>query len=263
MKKLLLLFLFLISITISAQVKTEIENIRELFQDFQYNQAITKIDSLISIARLRQSNFNEIMMYKAVAYYALSKDDSVEKSFLEIINVDPLYIPDSTIFSPKIISYYSKVKNNYLAGYKIKRETQLNYAAKFRHEYNNIIFRSLALPGWGHIYMGERSKGYILTSAGGVSLFSFLYFLIDANNKETAFINEKDPKKVNERKSDYIQSKSIKTFSLITYAFIWVYSQLDVMVFTDLHNMRVIYADNPLPFNNDYVGLEFKIPVSF
>lgn len=263
MKKFLLLFTLLFSFSVKAQVQNEVENIRELFQNFQYREAIHKIDSLVSFSKLKQSNYNEIMMYKAVAYYALSEDDSVEKTFLEVINIDPIYMPDSSLFSPKIISYYSKVRNDYLATYKIKREAQLGYATRFREEYNNIILRSLALPGWGHIYMGKRQTGYILSAVGGLSLTSFLYFLIDSNEKESRYFNEKDPKKLNERKSDYIEAKGLKTFSLLTYAFVWVYSQLDILVFTDLHEMRVVYASNPLPNNEEYFSLSFKIPLSF
>jgi len=98
------------------------------------------------------------------------------------------------------------------------------------------MLRSIVLPGMGHIFIGEKTKGLILTSLSAVSFCSMIYLIFNTNKRQNDYQSETDPNLMVERYNDYNNSYKFRNASIITFAVIWLYSQVDILFFIDFEN---------------------------
>ena len=97
----------------------------------------------------------------------------------------------------------------------------------------NALGRSILFPGMGHLYLSNNAKGWILTSLNTAALGSMLYFIFDSRNKELDYLEQTEPALINEKYDKYNTSYKIRNTLIITYAVIWIYSQIDLLFFSD------------------------------
>ncbi|MDR3667195.1 MAG: hypothetical protein P4L35_10175, partial [Ignavibacteriaceae bacterium] len=104
-------FLYLSLIIISffdlafPQQKTDINNIRTLYQSFDYRGVIQSADSLLTEKNdLDKSDLTEILLMKAVSHYALTEEAQTRKCFIDMLKIDRHLELDSEKVSPKIVS---------------------------------------------------------------------------------------------------------------------------------------------------------------
>src|SRR4030066_1468229 len=125
MKKILLIFLWLFSIiTLLPQDNKEvIQELTQKFRDFEYKQVIEDADTLLK-EKEKFSNPEVIEIYrmKGISHYALLDDSEARISFIEILKIDTSYPLDPSYTSPKIITFFSDVKSEYLASIEGKEE---------------------------------------------------------------------------------------------------------------------------------------------
>lgn len=251
MKKRYILFLLLLTVTISnsaQQTKNPFDRLLKLFETFQYHRVITLADSLLNYEyNFTNEQIIEIYRVKGISEYSLLEEANTKKSFLAILNLNHNFELDPEITSPKIISFFNNVKSEYLIDLTKQKEKQIEnqkpqdtlYTTKIvqsftaKENLRKAMMRSLVMPGWGQIFAGEKTKGYILTSLGTISLGSMLYFIFNANQKQDAYLSEKDSYLIAERYNDYNNAYRLRNASIISFTVIWLYSQIDLLFFTD------------------------------
>jgi hypothetical protein len=208
---------------------------------------------------LSESELLEIYRMKATAHYSLWDERSSEKSFREILTIDRNYNLDSTKTSPKIVAFFNQLKQNFniqpkekisknkkididsiLALEKIKRENPIS-------GHRESLTRYLILPGWGHLYLNENTKGWILTSISSAALISTIYFIFDAQQKEKDYLSSTQTTTINELYERYNFSYRMRNISLITYAVLWLYAQADLLFFSG-DDMKITLS-NRLSYN--------------
>ncbi|MEN8194418.1 MAG: hypothetical protein ABFS12_16475 [Bacteroidota bacterium] len=247
MKKIILIivFSFLFSISNLGQNIAGLEELQTQFQSFNYSKVINIADKLLQ----NENQFNkdeliEIYLLKGISHYSLGQSDSMRSSFYEILNLNNNYEIDPSRVSPKIINEFEKLKleyNSYILNNNslvIMRDTvhviDTVFVKPDKDIYSAAVIRSMVLPGWGHLYSGYKTKGWILTSASALTLSSMVYFIIDANNKRSQYLNEFDPLLIDERYNEYNTSYKIRNYLIATYALIWIYTQIDIHFISEI-----------------------------
>jgi hypothetical protein len=254
-------FIFLITIVVaftatlfSQQGNDTLASLNKRFLSFEYEKAISVADSLL---KYRENYSKDILLdiyrIKGISHFSLLEDAQSEESFVNILKIDSSYLFDTARTSPKIIAFYNNVKDKYSkelqneARQKIANDTiyitKTVIDPEAESKVKNSVYRSIILPGWGHLYTGESAKGIILASLGSVTLLSSIYFIIDSNQKEDDYKKSKNILDISHKYDKYNKSYKIKNYSLIAFSAVWLYTQIDLLFIShdkEIKNKQVI-----------------------
>lgn len=248
---------------VSAQ-ENSLNAVKEKFNNFEYGYVILLADSLLSVnnGSMAKDETSELLRMKAVSQYSLSDTSGAALSFREILKLSPGFFLDSLNNSPKIVSFFNNIKSRFIPKTRsggdeyvnkypeIKQPPAAIYLAEYNDRLKNSLLRSIILPGWGHFYSGSTTKGWILSSAGLVSLSSMIYFIADSRTKEKNYLNERNPYLIRDRYDKYNFSNKMKYYSLAAYALVWSYSQVDLLFFSDgLFKTEIVIPSQQFTFS--------------
>ena len=128
------------------------------------------------------------------------------------------------------------------------------------------VIKNILLPGLGQLHNGNSAKGWITTSASILNLGTLIYFAIDANKKQNAYLMETDRNLIQLKYDDYNRSYKIRNAFIISYAAIWLYSQIDFLFFSEnqqqIDDSRLSSYFDLNPSANEF-KLNFKFPFDF
>jgi hypothetical protein len=273
---LFLISLFLIVKCLPQNKASSLDSLRQKLENFDFTGTVILADSLLKFSNnLTDSQFVEIYRMKGISEFTLQEDQAAKNSFLSILKINKNYELDSTNTSPKIIGFYNGIKKDFISDY--DRQKQYNFSVdslyssqlKKRNDENinklkNSMIRSLVIPGWGHLYLGEKTKGGILTVLSSVSLAATLYFTFDSNSKFNDYTNATDPAVIASNRDSYYESNSWKNISLVTFAILWVYSQIDLLFYHDFTLQSTSTAENISNLQYDSIrGIQLSYQFSF
>src|SRR5574338_132771 len=143
----------------SAAAQDSLSLMKKKFDQFKYVEVVTMANKLLlKKVPFTKTDILGIYKLKGISHYSLSEDDAAKKSFIEILRIDTSYTLDSTKISPKIISFYNQVKQNYIQQQKeieantvVRIDTvyvpKIEYDAEHEWKLKNAIARSLIVPG--------------------------------------------------------------------------------------------------------------------
>ncbi len=270
----IIVLLLLLWVNNSFAQEISIQFIKEKFQSFKYEEVISSSKKLLkSKEKLNNDELIDLYTMKAVSHYTLTEIDSARGDFIEILKINNDYQLDPIKISPKIISFYNSIKQDYKRIITNQEElaasdttatklTEPNILQLEKNVFTNSIQRSLVLPGWGHLYMGSNTKGWILSSAGVLTLGSMVYYIFRTNSKEKDYLNETEAHLINQKYDEYNTSFKIRNALIISYAIIWIYTQIEILLFSDdLFSQKInslILTDFKRK-NSPYIELSFKI----
>jgi len=274
MKKFLFIAIWLICIfsLLSQDNKDSLQNLTQKFRDFEYTLVIDDALRLLeSKNKFSNPELIEIYRMKGISHYALLDDSEARLSFIEILKIDTAYSLDPSFTSPKIISFFNEVKNEYLISIEGKEEqvTIIKYDTVYvptrdlTSEYNlkQALIRSIFLPGTGHLYLNSDLKSWLLTFLSAASIGTGIYFIIDTNEKEKIYLQEANRNETSEKYNDYNFSYRMRNLAFISFAALWVYSQLDLLFFIE-DSQPEIYSYLPKVFIQPQ-GISFNYHFEF
>jgi hypothetical protein len=244
-----LIFIFFICIDISfSQVNDSINIITENFRNFEYAEVIRLSEYFLrSNENLDNNQLIEIYTMKGIAHYSFGEDYDAKESFISILNLDSSFTLDPTRTSPKIITFYNEIKDEYIKNLsEINSEDKPSQTVRIdtvfiprilrdvesENKLKNSLVRSLILPGLGHLYNGNTTKGWILTTLSVASIASTIYFVVDSNQKENEYLQERNRSSIEDKYDSYNISNSLKNFSIGSFVVVWLYSQVDLLFFS-------------------------------
>ncbi|GMU86771.1 MAG: hypothetical protein AMXMBFR48_20120 [Ignavibacteriales bacterium] len=217
-----------------------IQQIKNAFEDFEYDQVISLSDSLLkTYPQTGLADKNDILLLKAVSHYSLSEEQLARKCFIDMLSGDRTLQLDENRVSPKILALFNAVKEEYLAFIPVQPEnnvtkkdiTEAGITAMLQQysRYNAAIYKSLVLPGWGHYALGEKTSGILLGSAALLTLGAGAYYIYDASEKETGYMSAIEPEEIRSGYSAYNRAYKIRNALIAGFATLWLYTQGDLL----------------------------------
>jgi hypothetical protein len=91
-----------------------------------------------------------------------------------------------------------------------------------------------------------------------------LYFIVDANEKEKAYLSETNSVLIQSNYDKYNKSYKIRNTLIATYAAIWLYSQIDLLFFSNSIGSKHLsegISNHIQVLPNDSFALSFKFPL--
>lgn len=240
----LTILLFLLSSSLLlCQGQVTIGDVELKFQSLDYHSVIKFADLLLADkTNLSQNDLINLYVMKGVSQYSIGERESSRKCFDEVLKLDANYELNPVVISPKIITFFNDIKNKYGGGNNLtQQQTPVDSTQNVQYMfpqfdaslYKNSLTRSLILPGWGHLYANQTTKGWILTGASLATAAGMVYYIFDANSKESDYLKASDPVEIQSKYDNYNNSYKIRNTLIISYAVIWIYSQIDLLFFSD------------------------------
>jgi hypothetical protein len=273
---LFVIFLLLAARGLPQNKATFLDSLKQKLENFDYTGTITLADSLLKFTNNpTPSQLIEIYRMKGISEFSLQEDQAAKKSFLSILGIDKSYELDSAKTSPKIISFFDGIKKDFIADYnqhqRYNFEIDSLYSAQITkrseeniNNFRNSMIRSLVIPGWGHLYLGEKTKGTILTALSSVSLAATIYFILDSNSKFNDYVSATNPAAIASNRDSYYESNRWKNISMISFSILWLYSQIDLLFLHDFTVQSTATAQNLPKLQYDLVrGIQLSYQFSF
>jgi len=276
-------FLFIISIilfsnsSIFTQTVSKYELLlKQKFEEFDYNSVIKLADSiLINEKNLSRNDSLSLLYYKALSSFNIWDIKTSEQSFKSILNLDENFSLDTINVSPKIVSYFNDLKTKFSIDKQNKKQTsvisidsilineRIKYSSQLQN-YREALWRNLILPGWGNIYLRNETKGYLVATAFSLSLISSAYFIYDTYKKEKDYLSEINPDLISSKYSSYNSSYKLRNISLGLSALIYIYSQIDYLLFdhSDIKSNSAFRFSFSFDQKSQF-SASFSLPVKF
>lgn len=266
-KNFLIIFLFA-WVSFSFAQEVTYEKVKRQFESFEYENVIKFSGQLIANGNLSDSLLIDLHLMRAQVFYSNNDEVSTRKSFENILEIKRNYTPDQSIISPKLISIFNEVKVEFFRNHpeqiQPKDSTQHNQEIKSVGQLSmkSAALKNVLIPGLGQLHFGNRSKGWVITSASILNLGAMIYFIFDTKSKEDIYLKETDKILIAQKYDDYNRSYRIRNTLIISYAVIWVFSQLDLLFFTEEEEMNLqqtsFSIEKRSPF--DDFRLSFRVP---
>jgi len=241
----------------------EIDILRLKFRNFEYDSVITLAAKLLQEREsLSTADQIKVLEMKAISHYSLLEMNASLSCFLEILKLDSSYELDPIKTSPKILSFFNEIK----AGFQQEAASPPAASADTAKEIiqkpapsvtplRNAMARSLLLPGWGHHYLHESKKAWPLCLAGAITLGAGIYFAFDCREKERDYLNEIDKAQMDAKYQKYNRSYQARNILLSSFAAIWLYSQIDILLFQKQSPRQVSATLSPNVLGHNQPGI--------
>lgn len=245
---------------ILAQDSILLKDVRNSFESFEYSKVIKFSEQLLlSKSSLTINEIIELFLMKGISHYTLADEGTARKSFIEILKLNSSYSLDSNSISPKIISFYESIRNDFLSSIEKKNEavqTNVNIDSILTSKdklffekselYKFSSLKSILIPGLGHLDFKKDLKSWILFGSSTAALGSMIYFIFNTNKAEKNYLNETNLQLIPSKYDAFNSSYKIRNILITAYILIWAYSQLDFFFLSDFN---LTSAQNTL-FNN-------------
>ncbi len=241
----------------------EIDILRLKFRNFEYDSVIALAGQMLQEREaLSISDQIRVLEMKAISHYSLLEMNASLSCFLEILKLDSSYALDPIKTSPKILSFFNEIKGGFQPEAAPPGEAVTDTTAGITQEsipsaspLRNAMARSLLLPGWGHHYLHENAKVWPLSIAGVITLGAGIYFAFDCREKERDYLNEIDKTRMDAKYQMYNRSYQARNILLTSFAAIWLYSQMDILVFQKERFGQVSASVRPSILGDNQAGV--------
>ncbi len=263
---LMLLLLSSLSVKVSAQQVT-FNQVKEQYESFEYSKVIQLSTTLLRQGEISDSLKIETYLMRVVSFYTLGDEPSTQNSFREILKINRNFIPDRSRISPRLISIFESVKTEYLKSLtpdgELKDSLQIRPVSEISMK--GSMLKNVFIPGWGQVSSDNHLKGYLLTAASTINLGAMIYYIFDTNKKENAYLNETNKSLIASKYDQFDKSYKTRNTLIVSYVIIWVYSQIDLLLFDSSDNGDEPLRENKLSIYNSGrdLRLDLKIPINF
>jgi hypothetical protein len=262
---------FFLGISLSYSQEVTFDKVQQEYAKFNYDKVIKLSDQLIKKGNISDSLLIELHLMRANVFYSNGTDSLTRKSFENILKINKKYIPDPSITSPKLISIFNEVKVEFIRKNPDVEIIQPADSTRPKQEIKYLapvpavsaVVKNLFLPGLGQLHHGNLTKGWLNTSVSTLNIGAIIYFTIDANRKQDDYLKETDNILIQQKYDEYNKSFKLRNTFIITYAAIWLYSQIDLLFFTSENEPApsepVSSHLDLIPHGNNF-QLSFRIP---
>jgi len=239
MKRKLLIIILLIGTSYTFAQEVSYQKVKQLYENFKYEDVIKLSDQLLQQGGLTDSLSIDIYLMRANIFYQNGDELSIKKSFENILIIKKNYTPDPSNISPKLITIFNEVKTEYLRNHPDIVQSQDSTRMKPEMKIidpsvmKNAIAQNVLIPGLGQFYIGNNTKGWFTTSVSTLSLGVMIYSILNTNTKEDAYLKETDKLLIQQKYDDYNKSYKLRNVMIISYAVVWLYSQIDLLFFSN------------------------------
>lgn len=222
------------------------DSLKLKLKNFEYSEVIKSANAYLnSLSQLSPTVITEIYLLKGISNYSLGNEIEAKADFMNILKIKFDFKPSPILTSPKIISFFENVRNEYsyfIQESELPNETKRDSLKILSLENSSLLqnlskskatLKSILLPGWGQRQMNSDLKGWVFTSAAIISLGASIFYVIDTNKKEREYLNEVENSKIKSSYNSYNSAYRIRNFSIALFVATWSFNLIDLLFLSD------------------------------
>ena len=187
--------------------------------------------------------------------HARSEPLEARTQFLAALSLDPALELDPVLVSPKTLAFFDELRSE-AVNQGSEGEATIRYV-QVRDPRPAATLRSLAVPGWGQLYKGERTKGWALVGAWGLLAGGTVGAHVLRSRAQQDYRDAEGAVEIEERYADYnTWHRTRGVLGLGTLA-VWAYATVDALVW-GAPEVRRGFAVAPM-LSEDAVGLRLQV----
>ncbi len=248
----LLLVGALITVTAAQSQQNALSLLQQKYMNFDYAAVINSANLILRTTdNLTRNDSLEVFRLQGLSYYSLADMPAALRCFISLLHIAPDYQLQPRDNPPKVVDFFEEIRLSLPKPVAVTPEkestttsdlTDVQVPSGSQYESTRLskaIGYSLILPGLGHLQCSDKSKGWILLSSGLLTLGSTIYFTIDTNRKEDAYLAATIKDEIEAKYKDYNQAYKIRNTSLILFSTIWLYTQLDLLYWSKPYTKNI------------------------
>lgn len=162
-------------------------------------------------------------------FHARGEPLEARQHFAAALSLDPGLTLDPVLVSPKTLSFFETVRDQVADSADAAAGPTVRYV-RVRDRRPAATLRSLAVPGWGQLYKGERAKGWVLAGAWGAFATGTLAAHIVRSEARQDYLDATTPLEIAERYDTYNAWHRARGALMIGAAAVWAYAAFDALV---------------------------------
>ncbi len=206
---------------------SEVDRIIEEFE----KGSIETAEILALKALQREESFSRferetIHLYLGYCYIAKGNRELAKRQFIKALELNPTLTLNPLFISPKISAVFDEARELFLKN-KAERKSDLKNSSSMLRL--SASWRSLVSPGWGHIYKGEKTKGYILIGANAAVLSTLAVLQWQCQESRQKYLDARIPSVIADKYDTYNMFYKARNITALLEAGLYIYCYLDCL----------------------------------
>ena len=209
-----------------------LEEIRSAYNQLNYAEAEIKAQAALKeYRRFTLTQLTEIHQILALIYFSQNKVEDAREHFEDALSLTPSLEMDPVLVSPKIVDFFEEIKQSQATKQREQNDTgpQVKYIL-VDDPRPAAALRSMLVPGWGQLYKGEKTKGWLLVGLWTAGVIGSAATHIAREQAEDSYLAETDPAKIESRFDTFNTFHKVRNNLLIFSGGVWLYSYLDAFL---------------------------------
>lgn len=226
----LLLALALAGSPAAAQPADAVGDVRAAYQRLDYDEAARQALAAIEAGGLHRDQLVELHTILALVAYSRDDLDEARRQFGLALDLDPGLVLDPLLVSPKIVAFFDEVRQTRRTAAPAEGTVPDVRYVVLRDGRPDAALRSMLVPGWGQLYKGERTKGWVLAGLWGLTATGSLYAHVRWQDARDAYRAERDPGRVDDRYARADAWYKARNNLVLGAAGVWLVSYVDALL---------------------------------
>ncbi len=213
-----------------SQERSLTELMLEAFQELDYERAeVYASEILASYKAYPIEELTQVHTTLGMIKYAQNSQAEARSQFEAALSLSPELELDPALVSPKIMVFFNELKTALTQNRQSTQgEAQVRYIL-LEDPRPAAAMRSLALPGWGQMYKGERRKGVLLMGAWGITAGATLAAHLSLQEARSQYRKSQNPDDIGRLYDRYNNRNKIRNGLAVLTAGVWLYSYIDAL----------------------------------
>ncbi|MDX1739778.1 MAG: hypothetical protein R3178_00730 [Rhodothermales bacterium] len=228
-----------------------VADVRVAYEELDFDLALARADSIIaSESGYTPDELVEVHTIAALVHIARNQPSAARPHFVSALSIDPDLELNPASASPQALELFRSVQSDLRTGRALEASSAIRYLRVYDPR-PAAAYRSMLVPGWGQLYKGQRTKGYVFLGLWAATAAGTVTAHIVRHDREQAYLDETEPSNVPSRYDEFNRWHRIRNNLAIAAAATWVVSYLDALIFegperpTGRPALGVSYRDLP------------------
>ncbi len=222
-----------LSVPVVGQVPVSpaVADVRHAYEELDFDLALATADSIIASERgYTPDELVEVHTIAALVHIARNQPSAARPHFVSALSIDPDLELNPANASPQALELFRSVRSDLASGQAFESSSAIRYL-RVNDPRPAAAYRSMLIPGWGQLYKGQRTRGYVFMGLWAATAAGTLSAHIIRHDREQAYLDETVPSQVQSRYDDFNRWHRIRNNLAIAAAATWVVSYLDALIF--------------------------------
>lgn len=161
--------------------------------------------------------------------HARNEPLEAREQFAAALSLDPALELDPLLVSPKTMEFFEEIKAEGIGGNRADQTPTLRYV-RVRDLRPAATLRSLAVPGWGQLYKGERAKGWTFVGLWSAAVAGTVAAHILRADARQAYLDATDPDEIAGQFDTFARWHQTRNAFAVGATVVWGAAALDALV---------------------------------